>query len=460
MSETLYNLPSEYHIDSVELKSNVNDRFFELLYLYKQITINEGINFPFMYGTISIVDTNGIIENLPIIGEETITFKLKKKSGDKKYFEVKGSVYRISNRTKDPTKKVEYYDLDFITESALMNQVKRVSKTYNGTVSEAIEKISKEYFELERIKKIDEENPKPYTTIVIEDTMDKNKINIPNMSPLDSIDFLSDYFSYSKGSKSDKNPFNTTFNFFQTRQGFFFQSMEKLIQERSKDVKHEYNLINNLFIKDESVVVEQTDIYTASDYKLLNFYDNFSSSNNGYYGGTNFAYDSLTKTLHEYKLNYNQKFDDMSHLDKNNTNTDEFIFNKKPEKTLILSLCTNKGRADDKKNYIKDHTTDEIFYCREDEVDLLKNTKQERFNNGLVVEMTIPSNINLNVCDVIDLKFPSFQRDSNKKDYRDDKYFSGNYIVISIQHVISSIDQKSWNMVVTLMKDSYKSEIK
>ena len=162
-----------------------------------------------------------------------------------------------------------------------------------------IEKISKEYFELERIKKIDEENPKPYTTILIEDTMDKNKINIPNMNPIDSIDFLSDYFSYSKGSKSDKNPFNTTFNFFQTRQGFFFQSMENLIQEGSKDVKHEYHLINDMFIKDESVVVEQNDIYTASEYKLLNFYDNFGSSNNGYYGGTNFAYDSLTKTLHE-----------------------------------------------------------------------------------------------------------------------------------------------------------------
>ena len=459
MSNRTYDLPSEYFIDSIEIKSLFSGKKHELLYLYDQIIINEGINFPFMYGIIFITDLNGIIENLPIIGEERISFKLRKKQSDKKYFEIKGFVYKISNRRSDPTgKKIEYFEIHFITETAINNQTKRVSKTYDGLVSEMIQKITKDFFDLNKIEKIDEENPKPYETILIETTMDKSKINIPNKSPIDAIDFLSENFSYSKSTKSDKNSFNTSFFFFQTRQSFFFQSIENLINERIKTKSHEYYIMNDVSI--EGSGVKKDHLFTVIKYRLKNFYDNFESSNTGYYGGTNFAYDSITKTLHEYKLNYSQNFDNMIHLDKNDTNTKDFIYNKEPEKTFFLSLNTRKGCVDESSKYIKKYTSNDIFHLKEEQIDLLKNTKQERFNNGLVVEIEIPSNINLHVCDIIDLKFPSYERENNQKRYMDDKYLSGNYIVLSIQHVLSNIDIKKWTMNVTLLKDSYKSELK
>ena len=455
MSSTILDLPSEYFLDSVLLTSDLDKtKEINLLNMYTSIVIHEKISSTFMYGVISITDTNGIIESTPIVGEERIEFKIKKKMTDDEYFEVKGFVYKVSNRIKNPeSKSIEYYDLCFITENAMNNQTKRISKTYGGKVSEMVEKITNEYLSLEKVKEIDEKKPKPYDTILIEATSDNNKITIPNMRPIDALDFLT-RFSYS-GNGKDKDPFNTTFYFYQTRQGYFYQSLENIISKNQEKVKHNYFVSNDVQIKNADIDV--VDLFTVIEYRFLNLYDNFKSSNTGYYGGTNVGFDSLTKTIHNHVLNYSDSFDNLIHLEKNDTNSDNFLFKKSPEKIIHTSLPTKKGSSES--GYVKEKTSDDIFYTKEEKIKMLKNTKRQRFNNGLVVEIDIPSNPYLNVNDIIELRFPSFERNNNQKLFLDDKYFSGDYIVIGIKHVLSNSDNKIWGMTVTLLKDSYKSKV-
>ena len=100
-----------------------------------------------------------------------------------------------------------------------------------------------------------------------------------------------------------------------------------------------------------------------------------------YYGGKNISYDTLTKTLHEYELKYNDKFQELVHLDKNNTNTDDFIFNKEPEKTFILSLPTKKGSKDSE--YIKNKEKTMLDFKKElkslkKNIDKLETKKLEK----------------------------------------------------------------------------------
>lgn len=454
MNTTRLDTPSEYFVDSVILISDVTGTELNITNIYDSITINEKISSPFMYGVISITDTNGLIESVPIIGEERIQFKLKKKIGDERYFEVKAFVYKISNRMKNKeSKSIEYYNLCFITENALINQTKRVSKTYDGTVSSMVEKISKGFLNLEKIEKVDEEKPKPYDTILIETTSDNNKITIPNMKPTDSIDFLS-RFSYS-GSGKDKNPYNTTFFFYQTRQGYFYQSIESIITKNASKKRKQFLISNDVNIKNADI--DKTDLFTVIEYRFVNLYDNLKASHKGYYGGTNVGFDTLTKTIHNHQLNYGEIFDDMIHLDKNNTNTDEYVFNKDPDKMLFTSLPTRKGSNESV--YISTKKTEDVYYTKEEQIKLLKNTKRNRFNDGIVVEIEIPSNPYLYVNEIVDLRFPSFKREKGEKNFFDDKYFSGDYIVIGIRHELSDIQNKVWSMTVTLLKDSYKSKI-
>ena len=210
-------------------------------------------------------------------------------------------------------------------------------------------------------------------------------------------------------------------------------------------------------VKIKNADIDVVDLFTVIEYRFLNFYDNFKSSNTGYYGGTNVGFDSLTKTIHNHVLNYSDSFDNLIHLEKNDTNSDNFLFNKSPEKIVHTSLPTKKGSSES--GYIKTKTSNDIFYTKEEKIKMLKNTKRQRFNNGLVVEIDIPSNPYLNVNDIIELRFPSFERNDNQKLFLDDKYFSGDYIVIGIKHVLSNIENKIWGMTVTLLKDSYKSKV-
>ena len=111
--------------------------------------------------------------------------------GSEEYFDVKGHIYSITNRQKkEGSNLVETYQLNFISELAMLNQIHRVSKTYTGKISTMVEKISSEYLKLKKIDKIEEKSLKPYETILIEDTMDDNKLNIPNLNPIESINFL------------------------------------------------------------------------------------------------------------------------------------------------------------------------------------------------------------------------------------------------------------------------------
>ena len=466
-TDTLLNTPSEYHIKSILIESNIDNRKpIDMIQAFKSIQIFEGVTYNFIYGNITILDTSGIIESFPLVGEEKISFKIKKKMGSEEYFDVKGHIYSITNRQKkEGSNLVETYQLNFISELAMLNQIHRVSKTYTGKISSMVEKISSDYLKLKKIDKIEEKSLKPYETILIEDTMDNNKLNIPNLNPIESINFLNK-FAYSQN-ENDADPFNTTFFFYQTRQGFFYQSIEKSIlnfkkslKEQKNKVKYEFNILKNTLIRDKpNELFNLDDVFTVSNFEILNMYDNFEAVNSGYYGGTNIGYDTLTKSFHKYDFNYDKNFDKIVNLEKYNTNSKDFIFNKNPEKTNIFTLPTKAGS--DKSKYISQKTKKDIFYDKREKINLLKYIKKSRFNNGLVIKINIPSHPKINVNDIINLKFPSFMRDdSGKKMGFDDKYFSGDYVVISIEHTLTDTTDKFWEMSLTLLKDSYKKEIK
>ena len=129
---------------------------------------------------------------------------------------------------------------------------------------------------------------------------------------------------------------------------------------KRQEEKKEYLLVNNPGLKSSTKEdVKVSDLASVLDYKIVNLYDNFKAVNTGYYGGSNLGYDTLTKTLHQYDLNYNSDFDNLVNLDKYDTNSDDFIFIKNPEKTNICSLPTKAGSI--KSKYIEEHTSKDIY---------------------------------------------------------------------------------------------------
>ena len=114
--------------------------------LVQSINIYEDIFSTAVSGDITIKDTNNMIMNGPIIGEEKLILKIltpqKNPNQDTTidYTETPLNVYRV-NLVTGAGENALLYSLNFTTQEAMRNQVSRVSQSYKGQPSEIIEKI-------------------------------------------------------------------------------------------------------------------------------------------------------------------------------------------------------------------------------------------------------------------------------------------------------------------------------
>ncbi|SVE02623.1 uncharacterized protein METZ01_LOCUS455477, partial [marine metagenome] len=96
-----------------------------------------------MSGQITLIDTNSIVLNLPIIGQEYLSFKIKtasfgeKETGIIDYTENVFSIYKIDTRIMDGN--MEAIILHFTSPEMMRNNRMRVSKSYTNIISTIVE---------------------------------------------------------------------------------------------------------------------------------------------------------------------------------------------------------------------------------------------------------------------------------------------------------------------------------
>ena len=464
--------------------------------IYTALTINESIFENYISGKIDLIDTSSIIESLPILGEEKVEIIIEYPEHTsripKKPIKIKADIYKLDNRKRhEGGQTLEEYTLYFCDEIRLKDKVKRVSKTFKeNKISDYVKKILQE--ELEVKDKIE-----------TDDTEGKYELNIPNLSPLKSINFLSN-FAYNK--KGDDN----FFLFYQDREKFNFKSVEKLIEKTTDTViyiekidnfnpkkkKTQQELIQaqiekglsemgglsvksllgtaggslgaasgmiadivfpppkpNAVAEDESTD-KGFDVYQCESYNFNAPFSNYESSDTGYFGFTNYSTDILTKTLHKVEYSYSKKFGEMKNLNGKDTKQQEYEINKNPINTKIYSKSTTKGRSESE--YIEEILKDSDLLVDHftETRDPLKNTKKERFAMGPSFDVKIPGNLKIMIGDVLKIYFPSYEPEGEerKRNYKEDKYYSGNYLVGSITHTFSRANL--WHCSLNLLSDS------
>ena len=462
--------------------------------IYTALTINESIFENYISGEIELIDTSSIIESLPILGEEKIEIVIgypgHTSRKPKKEIKLKGNIYKLDNRKRNNGgQTVEEYTLYFCDEIRLKDKIKRVSKTFKeNKISDYVTKILEEELGVKA---------------EVEKTEGKYELNIPNLSPIKSINFLSN-FAYKQ--KGDDN----FFLFYQDREKYHFKSIEKMIEERngketiiyfdklvnfnnhkeSEAAKEAREAVNKrlesisklgvmganlppgmaeallaanalptVFFPAPTAIAEDEsekplDVYQCEDYEFNAPFSNYESSDTGYFGFTNYSTDILTKTLHKIEYNYSEKFSSMKNLNGKDTKEKEYEINQNPIDTKIYSKSTTKGRSESE--YIKEilKESDLLVDHFTETRDPLKNTKKERLAMGPSFNVKIPGNLKIMIGDVLEVHFPSYKPEGKerRRKYEKDKYYSGSYLVGSITHTFSR--QNLWNCSLNLLSDS------
>ena len=131
----------EYEIEEIKLFSS-SGNIIPLNGLMMSLSLFENIFSPTMSGQIVLLDTNSIVLNLPIIGQEYLSFKIKTASLGNEgtdiidYTENVFSIYKIDKRIMGDG--AEAIVLHFASPEMLRNSRTRVSKSYTNSIDKIV----------------------------------------------------------------------------------------------------------------------------------------------------------------------------------------------------------------------------------------------------------------------------------------------------------------------------------
>lgn len=396
-----------FDLKNFEIYSKKTNKPVDLKYVYSKINVFEDIYSNNITLSFGINDSNNLIQNIPITGDEKIYIKFKSESSNQ-YFEKTLNLYKIENRESD-TEKSQMYTLHTITPEQIYNLQRKISKSYNNkSYSEVANDVLTNFLFVK--------NPE------IEETKYKYNYIAPNIRPFEVLNTIA------ARSNSAKNKGSNYFCF-ENNNGFKFVSIETLIEKPIKGTfRYEPKAFSNPTIKDEQD--KQKRLNSIQSYKFNNHIDLMDNLYNGMYTNELITHNLVFKQYSNYIFNYENTFDEYKHLEKNNNLLGKYY--KKP--SMLKYVSTTEGL--DNPNNVEKFVQQRISLIQQ--------------LNNINLTLTIPGNNTLMVGDTIEVVLPSIEPERNKQQQKDE-YYSGKYLIVSLKHTISS---KDFFTILECVKDS------
>jgi hypothetical protein len=375
---------------------------------YEEINIFDSILNPCMSGNILIRDASSLTNSVVFDGSEIIFMKISKTGQDSFAIEKSFRIYKQTDRN-HANQNTETYVLHFVSEEFFISSLQTVSRTYDGTYSQAISSVMDDYLKIKKEK-----------IFYIEESKGVKKFVIPNMKPLQSILWMT--------KKSiDKNNI-PSFLFFENIDGYNFISLSTLIKDTQKiDIFFNYKNLG------ESVV---DNMFSVRNFQVLQQFNLLENIKYGVYAGKFIGYDIGTNSLIEVPFSFRDWYDSMPHL-----NSSPNIGNVVSEKGSILE------------QYDSRYVFSPSFFIRSVSKNVQKNnpesltitddTEKYAFQRKAVfsnflnqrVKLVMSGNFIFTSGRKLYLKVPNYgSKDINKGNL--DKTLFGNYLIVSTRHII------------------------
>ena len=379
--------------------------------VYQEINIYDSMFMPCIRGEILIQDAIGLSSKLLLDGSEYLSMEiLKGEESGPTTFKKTFRIYKQSNR-ENINQNSEIYILHFASEEMIFSEQKKVNQSFNGTYTDIVNVILKKYLGVTSKKLGLIENSKGLHTVIV-----------PNLSPFDTMDWLS-----KRAVDSDSLP---NFLFFENKYGYNFVSLTQLI-------KREPIMNINFEPKNLSVSGGQ-EFYGAREAKIINSTNYIESIKNGVYSGKFIGIDLLTRKVNINQIDFNQTYNKTKvHLNKypnfttaaNRDGKDAaHMFDSKV--SLYAFATTRKDTSWVKQNDAQTGTNiDDTHAYVFQRAPILANLLQT------TIHLNIPGNFGVTSGAIINLKMPI---KSGKTEVGEglDQTLTGKYIVTATRHVI------------------------
>ena len=235
---------------SIHSPSNPNPVLLDSPTSFIELCLYEDIFSNVLKGTFVFIDTQGLVETLPIIGDETIVITFSTPSGEETSNNLTDNTRAQAEEAKKQRFKVydiqevksqeraNFYKLFFISEEYVFSSKMKVSKGYKG----------KKYSEMVKdvMKKVNSKiNKTLHKKLYIEETETMQNVIVPNWSPFQAINFFASRaisgditpadVSNTTNADPKPKPIGALYFFYEKLgSGFSFESIESMILKQKQ----------------------------------------------------------------------------------------------------------------------------------------------------------------------------------------------------------------------------------
>ena len=458
----------EYEIEEIKLFSS-SGNIIPLNGLMAHLEIFEDIFSSTISGSITLLDTNSIVLNLPIIGQEYLSFKIKTASlGEEEtdiidYTENVFSVYKIDARLMGT--KSELITLHFASPEMLRNLRTRVSKSYTNSIDKIVIDVLQNERYLNSKKKL-----------FIEGTVGTRKFIAPNSYPFTFVQKLAtESISLQHGS-----PY---FLFYENKDGIHFRSLDSLYKQ---PVIAEYSTGHfSHQNSSETVIRNPLEEYSRPiTHQIVQANDMVANVRGGLLGSNLITHDIYKKSYSKKTFRYFKNFPNHSRLSDNpiyNKNViDEFgntVDNftdanihlhptSKVEENDAQYYTTAVGNEGDKYKWLTgggrtgqqgQQITSPYSPNRIENSLLHRQAKFMELKKGVMLKVEVHGITNIAVGQTINFEMLTEGQTHGKE--REDRYYSGKYLITQLKHEFNEVPQRKHNIIMTIAKDGYTKQL-
>lgn len=376
-------------------------------------------------GYVKLRDATGIIENLKLSGNETITISFDTSSrGSRKrqYFKL----YTIPSRQPIGPMNSEFIKLYFCSEELLLSEQIKVTKSYSTEISNIVRNILSEQLKVQK-------------PLFIDSTTGTYKFNVPTLKPFEAISWLSTY-----ARPSFNGLVGADMLLYENKEGYYFKSLSNLYQQPAyRTYKYQQQNLSETSLNEKSI--------TVLDFEFIKAFNSLEDVESGTFANRLITLDPLTRKIDIKDFKYNEykgkKLNDGSVL-REEQNRFGKTRSQEVKGKLKLAISNSEQRKKPWAQNVENNSVPPDIFI---ETIVPNRTAQLSLANYTLVKIKVPCDPGLKVGDVVNFQLPSI----SSKEL--DMTYSGRYLVTALRHIIRS--EGGSESILEIAKDSEPNRI-
>jgi hypothetical protein len=392
-------------IDSVFIESH-SDKRIDITDLFMSCSITENLNSPILRGVMLIHDAAAILSNLPLVGQEKVEIRVSKNDIDKTYNFRTTHVERQS-----PVNDFSVQFLVHLVEETYYNSnLQLISQSFNGPMSTIISTIYEDFLDSE---------------VDAEESAGNYSVVVPRWNPYKTVGWCTQRMR-------DSN--NIPMMLYNTLQeGTKIRSLKTLFEADSVETYYRRQFSNPSTAEQSQRGDHGSyDTFVQSPFRFLTLETGpmLEQLHKGAFASRTMLIDTKEKYVRNFDFNYDEQFDNMTHLSREPVYGDTLRFRDKP---ISESYDTTLSAF-----YVSSDAAPNMTY----NADVLNITP---FKNSYLTtlmsyryRLNIPGRFDLMAGSVVDLVINKNRiQTNNDPDDANDSRRSGKHIITSLKHIFT-----------------------